>query len=71
MEYQRLHRALEKLGQSIKNFPIGAISIDDFMPVEDKIKNLRTILKEMNARILDLKAAIAKSKYKIPVNLSV
>ncbi|XP_033220522.1 uncharacterized protein LOC117175087 [Belonocnema kinseyi] len=62
MEYERLSRALEMLGRKVKEFPIGAISIDDFMPVEDKIRKLRTTLKEMDARSLSLKAAIRKSR---------
>ena len=65
MEYERLSRALEMLGKKIEEFPVGAISVEDFIPVEDKIKNLRTVLKEMDARILNLKAAIGKGKFKL------
>lgn len=55
-ELKRLEDAVKKLKKSTSEFPIGAVCLDDFKPVEEKIKNMRDSLKHLNARLLSLKA---------------
>ena len=55
-EFKRLKNAATSLGKSISNFPIGAVSLDDFKPIEERIRNTREALKNLNARSLILKA---------------
>lgn len=44
------------MGETVSNFPIGAVSLDDFKPIEERIRNTRETLKHLNARSLILKA---------------
>ncbi|XP_076760620.1 uncharacterized protein LOC143429096 [Xylocopa sonorina] len=44
------------LSKSISNFPVGAVSLDDLKPIEDRIRNMRESLKVLNAKLLILKA---------------
>ena len=55
-EFKRLKNAATRLGESISNFPIGAVSLDDFKPIEERIRNSREALKNLNARSLILRA---------------
>ncbi|XP_078049129.1 uncharacterized protein LOC144476281 [Augochlora pura] len=55
-ESENLENAIEKLRKSVNNFRLGAISLDDYKPVEDKIKIIYNNLTQLNARVLMLKA---------------
>lgn len=55
-EFGELERAVASLSKSIADFPVGAISLDDLKPTEEKIQDLRHSLKDLNARILMLRA---------------
>ncbi|XP_076675588.1 uncharacterized protein LOC143372860 [Andrena cerasifolii] len=56
LEFKRLKDAATSLGESVSNFPIGAVSLDDFKPIEERIRNTRETLKHLSARSLILKA---------------
>ncbi|OAD61179.1 hypothetical protein WN48_00498 [Eufriesea mexicana] len=56
MELETLKDAVECLKNSTYSFPVGAISIDDFKPIEEKIKSKRESLKRLNSKLLTLKA---------------
>ncbi|XP_011157773.2 uncharacterized protein LOC105194526 [Solenopsis invicta] len=56
MELGELERSVKRLGAVLDEFPIGAISLDDFKPIEVKIRETRESLKHLNARSLMLKA---------------
>lgn len=53
-EFQNLKVAIKSLNKSVSNFPVGAVSIDDFTPIEERIRNMRESLKLLNARLLML-----------------
>ncbi|XP_043800689.1 uncharacterized protein LOC122719152 [Apis laboriosa] len=55
-KYENLIQAIACLSKNIYNFPIGAVSIEDFKPIEEKIKTTRESLKHLNAKLLLLKA---------------
>ncbi|CAK9819405.1 hypothetical protein ANTPLA_LOCUS10226 [Anthophora plagiata] len=55
-EFKILQNALMTLSESVRNFPVGAISLDDFKGIEEKIWDRRKSLKRLNSRILMLKA---------------
>ncbi|XP_031839583.1 uncharacterized protein LOC116430070 [Nomia melanderi] len=55
-EFEHLKDAVNKLKKSVSNFPVGAVSLDDYKPIEDRIKNMRNSLTGLNARLLMLKA---------------
>lgn len=63
MERQKLKQVLKMLNESTIESSDENITIDGLIPVEDKIKHLRTVLKEMNARILYLKAVNGESRF--------
>lgn len=54
--FDNLENAVLSLNKSVSNFPIGAISLDDFKPTEEKIRDTRKSLKRLTARLLLLKA---------------
>ncbi|XP_012533158.1 uncharacterized protein LOC105834879 [Monomorium pharaonis] len=56
MELNELERSVKQLGVVLDEFPIGAISLDDFKPIEEKIRETRESLKHLNARSLMLRA---------------
>ncbi|KAL6265433.1 hypothetical protein P5V15_002230 [Pogonomyrmex californicus] len=56
MELDELEKSVKRLNAVINEFPIGAASLDDFRPVEEKIQATRVSLMRLNARILLLKA---------------
>lgn len=58
MELGQLEEAVQILGEVISEFPVGAQTLDDFRPTEDKIEMLRTSLKHINARYMTLRAMI-------------
>ncbi|XP_076281839.1 uncharacterized protein LOC143209700 [Lasioglossum baleicum] len=55
-EFQRLKDAVEKLHESVSNFHVGAVSLDDYKPTEERIKDIRDSLTQLNSRLLMLKA---------------
>lgn len=54
--FDNLEKAVVSLSKSISNFPIGAVSLNDFKPTEERIRETRKTLKALNARLLMLKA---------------
>ncbi|EZA50370.1 hypothetical protein X777_11181 [Ooceraea biroi] len=56
MELGELEQSVENLGAVINDFPIGAVSLDDFKPVNEKIQATRESLMHLNARLLLLRA---------------
>lgn len=56
MEFDELERSVRKLNEVINEFPIGATSLDDFKPIEEKIQTTRESLMRLNARLLLLRA---------------
>ncbi|XP_003701594.1 uncharacterized protein LOC100877647 [Megachile rotundata] len=60
LAYNNLENAVLSLNKSVSNFPIGAVSLDDFKPIEEKISDTRKLLKRLTARLLWLKA---KTRY--------
>ncbi|XP_043525113.1 uncharacterized protein LOC122536666 isoform X1 [Frieseomelitta varia] len=55
-EFEDLKNAISCLNKSVSEFPIGAISIEDFKPIEEKIRTTRESLKRQNAKLLTLKS---------------
>ncbi|KOC64972.1 hypothetical protein WH47_04561 [Habropoda laboriosa] len=55
-EFKALQNALISLSESVDDFSVGAVSLDDFKPIEEKIRDKRKALKRLNSRILMLKA---------------
>lgn len=56
MELDKLEQSVKRLRAAIDEFPIGAVSLDDFKPVEEKIQETRESLMRLNARSLMLRA---------------
>lgn len=56
MELDELERSVTRLSAVVDEFPIGAASLDDFKPVEEKIQAIRESLMRLNARSLLLRA---------------
>ncbi|KZC04304.1 PREDICTED: uncharacterized protein LOC107188562 [Dufourea novaeangliae] len=54
--FRNLRNSIKILDENVSNFPIGAVSVDDFRPIEDRIRSMRETLKHLNARLLMLKA---------------
>lgn len=65
MEQQILRNMFRMLNESLNESPDGEITIENLTPLENKIKHLRTVLKETNARILYLQSVNAESEFKI------
>lgn len=63
MDFDKLEQSVTNLNAVINKFPIYAISLDDFKPVEEKIQTARISLMHLNARFLILAA-----KYKQYIN---
>ncbi|XP_034933911.1 uncharacterized protein [Chelonus insularis] len=55
-DISKLKRALFVLKKSIIECPIGAVSPDDYKPIEEKIRDLRVSLSCLNSRIRRLQA---------------
>lgn len=55
-QLDELERAVTRLRAVIDGFPIGAVSLDDFKPVEEKIWETRESLMRLNVRSLLLRA---------------
>ncbi|XP_046428250.1 uncharacterized protein LOC124183607 isoform X4 [Neodiprion fabricii] len=49
MALQQLTQALQALSKSVSNFHVGAVSTDDFKPIEEKIEDIRQILRKQKA----------------------
>lgn len=60
LAFNNLQNAVLSLHKSVSNFPVGAVSLDDFKPIEEKIQDTRKSLKRLTARLLWLKA---KTRY--------
>ncbi|XP_003426326.1 uncharacterized protein LOC100678315 [Nasonia vitripennis] len=58
MEIKHLNRAVDELKEAIANFPVGATTLDDFKPTDEKIIDIRKSLTALNARRLTLHAII-------------
>ncbi|XP_050451150.1 uncharacterized protein LOC126851334 [Cataglyphis hispanica] len=56
MELDELEQSAKSLNMVLNKFPIGAISLNDFKPVEEKIQTARESLMHLNARLLMLQA---------------
>lgn len=56
MELDELEQSVKSLNTVLNKFPIGAISLNDFKPVEEKIQMARESLMHLNARLLMLQA---------------
>lgn len=56
MEFDKLEQCISNLNEAVNEFPVGAISLDDYKPVEKKIQVAREFLMRLNARLLMLKA---------------
>ncbi|KAL6436899.1 hypothetical protein ACFW04_004926 [Cataglyphis niger] len=56
MELNELEQSVKSLNMVLNKFPIGAISLNDFKPVEEKIQTARESLMHLNARLLMLQA---------------
>ncbi|GAB1861439.1 Centromere protein H C-terminal domain-containing protein [Camponotus japonicus] len=56
MELDELEQSVKGLNAALNKFPIGAISLNDFKPVEEKIQTARESLMHLNARLLMLQA---------------
>ncbi|XP_029165525.1 uncharacterized protein LOC114936488 [Nylanderia fulva] len=56
MELDKLEQSVKSLNAVLNKFPIGAITLDDFKPVEEKIQTTRRSLMHLNARLLMLQA---------------
>lgn len=56
MELDELEQSVKRLSAVVDQFPIGAVSLDDFKPVEEKIRETRESLMRLNARSLMLRA---------------
>ncbi|KMQ91886.1 hypothetical protein RF55_8194 [Lasius niger] len=56
MELDKLEQSVKSLNAVLNKFPIGAITLDDFKPVEEKIQTARKSLMHLNARLLMLQA---------------
>ncbi|XP_043253261.1 uncharacterized protein LOC122397871 [Colletes gigas] len=54
-EFENLSRAIKSLNKSVSNFPVGAVSLDDYTPIEERISNMRELLQFLNARLIMLK----------------
>ncbi|TGZ38005.1 Uncharacterized protein DBV15_05284 [Temnothorax longispinosus] len=56
MELDELEGSVKRLNAVVDGFPIGAASLDDFKPIEEKIRAARESLMRLNARSLMLRA---------------
>ncbi|XP_029674410.1 uncharacterized protein LOC115242328 [Formica exsecta] len=56
MELDELEQSVKSLNAVLNKFPIGAISLNDFKPVKEKIQTARESLMHLNARLLMLQA---------------
>lgn len=59
MEFDNLEQCVTSLNEAVNEFPIGAISLEDYKPIEKKIQITRESLMRLNARLLML-----RTKYK-------
>lgn len=56
MEFDELEQAVYRLSKVVNEFPIGAVSLNDFKPTEEKVQMARKSLMHLNARLLMLRA---------------
>ncbi|XP_018343560.1 PREDICTED: uncharacterized protein LOC108749390 [Trachymyrmex septentrionalis] len=56
MELDQLEQSANQLNAVLNEFPIAAVSLDDFRPIEEKVHTTRKSLMPLNARLLMLKA---------------
>lgn len=55
-EWDELQESVKSLNVTLNEFPIGAISLDDFTPIEEKIRATRESLMRLNAKFLMYRA---------------
>lgn len=48
---EQLQRSLNILQSNVSKFPIGAVTPDDYKPIEEKIQDLRVSLKCLSSRL--------------------
>ncbi|XP_012280427.1 uncharacterized protein LOC105699752 isoform X2 [Orussus abietinus] len=63
-EFDELVAALNPLHRNVTEFPIGAVSLEDFKPIDEKIEDERESLKRINSRSLMLR--VKKDTYFFP-----
>ncbi|XP_053596668.1 uncharacterized protein LOC106693805 [Microplitis demolitor] len=54
-DINKLKRSLFILNKSITEFPVAAVTLDDYKPIDEKIRELRESLKCLTARVKTLK----------------
>lgn len=63
MEFGNLEQCVKNLNEAVNEFPIGAVSLDDYKPIEKKIQTARESLMRLNARLLMLKARYKRMSF--------
>ncbi|XP_043282931.1 uncharacterized protein [Venturia canescens] len=58
----KLDAAVHNLHKSIADFPVGAVSIYDYKPIEEKIQDIRESLVALSAKVLTLRAKVAAQR---------
>jgi len=65
MEFDQLEQSVTNLSAVINKFPIGAVSLDDLKPINEKIQVTRESLMHLNARLLMLRAKYKRMSLKL------
>lgn len=55
-EIENLEEVLKRLQNKLLEFPLGAVTFEDSLPIEKRITNTQEYIKRLNARLLMLKA---------------
>ncbi|XP_015190905.1 PREDICTED: uncharacterized protein LOC107074196 [Polistes dominula] len=63
-DFKNLEQALRRLRKNVAKFPIGAVSLYDHKPVEEKIQILRGSTSRLNSKKIMVKAKINYTKNK-------
>lgn len=64
-EIEKLKRSLLILNANVTGFPVAAVTLDDYKPINEKIKELRKSLNCLTARIKTLKIKLNLGKIEI------
>ncbi|KAH0545909.1 uncharacterized protein LOC123268848 [Cotesia glomerata] len=67
-EIEKLKRSLLILNASVTGFPVAAVTLDDYKPINEKIKELRESLNCLTARIKTLKIKLNLGSIKSPID---
>lgn len=70
MDFDELEQSVKTLNAIVNEFPICAISLEDFKPVEKKIQTTRISLMHLNARFLILTAKFKRMLMLYSVRIS-